>query len=733
MSTSSLFSQLSSTIDDFAPLSYAEFLKVASTLPCPCLDCNFSMPEDVVLKTDHHQQQLDSAWFLLLSITDDPHVALQINGNNGSFTNTDDHAHQHTHANGQIIRAAGHAASHRSLVAASAGAGLLGFPASMYAANTAWVDQSIPDPKPKSYNVISKHDQRFKSYNPSFNDRVSHKNQPLGDADKNNIPQVDRPFPIKTSQLRKERIISNKEQHILNGNSAAGGVIDPNTGSETFMDENGDYVHRPRRPTNPRTNWDWTKTPVGSAFSKPKPFVRIPSAGPTNQQMHAMNGNNKKKLKMGPHPRPKATVRKSPPKKKSVPKVPKVISKEKRLAQKYATFLKSPSYTPPRLGSSGSNPTNIIHGYFRQSFNMSAPIFAVTNATTCIAVLNPVLFNQFITSTNYICPFTVSFTQDGTIKPTIAGVTGNFFIGAYSNDAALKTQVIGTGTIDTSCPLGRFLGGSITIECRCPMATTAPPFMFGGSLPAYPASTSATNTINTSSQLTNYTANSIRNLPNTVDLPGFQASAVYVPNNNNALQFNSTACAYVSTNPNQIVSAIPYVGFVNCPTSAVVTITVSSWFEVQQNVATIAGGVVVDTADYGGWALGPKLSTEDIFDNLPNIRPVSTKVLSMGAKASSAGAGSIAALMAMNEAETHPPPPTLQQQLDILKAQISHLTVKVNDDEDEKYYEFEHTPQLDKSPNYKNLSKSTLDLAMSIKKTLTPGSATHKTAVFASP
>lgn len=535
---------------------------------------------------------------------------------------------------------------------------------------------------------------------------------------------------LKTPQLKKLRKITNKEQHAKNGNPS----------KWSWKPEHKDL--------NAETVWD--REAKGE-----NPAHIAMSMGPSNQEMHAYNGNppkmgprtkaqhakterkkirNAKKraetkaylrvIKSGSAPFPQNRPKKK--RNKGVREAGKIDSAEKRLALKYASFMKNPVFTPPRLGSTGNIPTNLIHGYFRTSYNMAAANNLV-NATTVIAYISPVMFKQFVTVDSFVSPVTVGFTTTNTAFPSAGGATGDYVMHPFTNDEAMKRQVNGSNNANWPNALARLVGGAITVECRCPMTTTAPPFLYGGLLTQFPATNDDLNTVALNKQLIHFSPNQIRSLPTTADVPGFSVSSVYQPDNAKNLEFNNIVARYCSSSntvgPKMQAAPIPYVGMVNCPTSAVITITASCWFEYQQ-ISFSDAGALYNTAEYSGWNKGPKLSTEDIFDHLPKIRSVSTRIIGMGAKASSA----TNPLSAFVER-----PPTkeinLLDEIKFLREQYEKLRLQIDEEEDEKYFDIEATPSLDKqdTPIYKGLSKSTIDLAMSLKKTLTPGSVTHKT------
>jgi len=154
-----------------------------------------------------------------------------------------------------------------------------------------------------------------------------------------------------------------------------------------------------------------------------------------------------------------------------------------------------------------------------------------------------------------------------------------------------------------------------------------------------------------------------------------------------------------------------------CPVTANVTVLVSAYFEVAQNSNNI---------NYqGGWSLGPRISTEDIFDNLPKINSVQPKAIALGTKNNS---NTMAPQMQLKQL-LEPPRESLENRFNNLLDQynslsntIKKLKIDIPNDED-----FEDEKYFQQSPQYKNLTKSTIDLALSIKDKLTPGSVTSKT------
>lgn len=684
-------------------ITFEEFIQEALLYPCPCEDCQDDLQFDTPDRAQQYLNQLLEIWETLITPSD---------GYDAPPTSPTNHQ---MHAiNGNIK--------------------------TPFVQDVADVINGFRD----AYNELPDIYERFRGRGKHSSEDAMHHykeyfaNHPSGKFFDAGTPEYEKWLStyekfLESSKLKKTKKITNKQQHTINGNlrsltkSQPKWEWKPNHGEQ----ENIDPV-------------DNTQELYEQLQSGNNPAQLVMSSGPSNKEMHAYNGNppkfgprtkaqheriQRKKIRNAKK-RAQTKIKKGRAPPQTRPKLPKGVKQaakieklEMKIARKYASFLRSPSFKPPRLGSSGNKPTNLVHGYFRKSYNMSAPYASVVNATCLTATINPVLFNQYISVSDYVSPIVVGFSTTPDIKPSTNNATANFELNNFYNVEALYRQVLGSNNVNTSNPLARYLGGSICIECRCPMTTTAPPFLFGGLLQEYTIST-AGDTIKKDSQLMTFTPAQVRNLPESDDKNGFVVSSVYQPCSANDLLFNRDCARYVNADPRQPPSPIPYVGMVNCPTSAVVTVTVSGWFEIMENV--YVDGNTVTTADYGGWDKGPKISAEDVFDNLPKIQSVTTRLLGMGTKSNMT---SMAALVAAREREEHPPQPSIYDELQILKKEISQLKLQIEEEEDEKYFEYEATQTLDKqeTPIYKNLSKSTIDLAINLKKSLTPGSVTNKT------
>jgi hypothetical protein len=463
---------------------------------------------------------------------------------------------------------------------------------------------------------------------------------------------------------------------------------------------------------------------------------QIRTLGPTNKEMHAINGNiqgpankgvsskenkkslrklarklNKTKKNVNVKKFFKTTIRKTKLP-RGVRRAGKIETAERRLASKYSSFLKNPVFRPPRLGSTGSNPTKLLHGYYEITFNMAAT--GLTNnlaATDLIVFISPKMFKFFSSPSSFSGPVNIGTAINSNSTFTNIAATSSIDCFDFTNVTPLKNET-GCTSSSTQNPLARFVGGHVSLRCRCPISTTAPPFMYGGLLPSQEITIGAGNTnADPSTQLNQLTSTQIRGLPSTAEITGMEGSVVYVPGSANDLVFNPFALTYNAANLPH--STIPYIGMTGCNTAANFTIVFSGWWEIMQTK---------DNAAYGGWSLGPKLSTEDIFDNLKRIKPVNSYALNQGAK-SNAGKISIAQMIA-------PPIKKPEEEFDQLKIQLKELNEKFRnltvdlDSEDEKYLSVSSPV----SPKYQSLSRSTIDLALQLKDKLTPGSVTSKTS-----
>lgn len=715
-------------------ITFKEFLQEALQYPCPCDFCQQETFEDTITSSQHQIESINNAWSDLFEDQEVNNYEPPLI----SPTNQEMHA---LNGNQQVHDAGNIEAINRQLAEAKDRLQQGAQPGEIFYKN-------IPDRFKKHFD-LGKLNWLYgiPDYLSGEPDKTPPTQKEIEDFSKILDPYMKIRLQArdKAVKLDKSKTITNKEQHATNGNEDIFGHGLMPDWQKTLKIIPNTKIRKPKTTPIP------TQVVYDEISRGVNPGKVATSLAPTNKEMHAYNGNprygprtkaqhqrkeRKKVRNVKKRAETKAYLKviksgigkfpQNRPKGKALKGAAKLESKEQKLAAKYSSFLKTPTYTPPRLGSSGNNPTNLIHGYYRGTFNMSEPFDAVTNATCLLASINPVMFTQFVDATLFSCPIIICATTTPDIVPTISNITGGFKVQSYLNETSMKTAVIGSTTSSTPNPLSRFLGASITLECRCPMTTTAPPFAFGGTLAEYPSKATNPETIDINSMLHNFKIGAVRNLPESLDIPGFNVSSVYVPNTANSLLFNTLTARNSGTAPLTPVAAVPYVGLTNCPTSAVVTISVSAWFEYQENITTNAGNSVT-TADFGGWNVGPKVSTEDIFDHLKRIKPTSNRVIGLGAKSNLATG--FTSLLQARAAEQQPPTLDLALEISKLKKQYEKLRIQIDEEEDEKYFDTEVTPTLDKqqTPNYSGLSKSTIDLAMSLKKSLTPGSVTNKT------
>lgn len=463
--------------------------------------------------------------------------------------------------------------------------------------------------------------------------------------------------------------------------------------------------------------------------------MRNQQTGPSNAEMHMYNGNIPQRpytKKFAAKMAKKAEKRKFKRKNKkgivinntiakSKPRVlkPKLDPKdsaEKKLAMRYLSFLKHPTTTPPRIGSSGKIPTKILHGYYEVTINMASPGFgtnsALVNATDVVVFLTPKMFSYYSSGQLFAAPISIGLATSGTVAFTNVGsggtATSTFGCPNFANFTALKNET-GATSSSSALPLTRFLGGHVSLSCKCPMATTAPPSVFGGLLPSSLCKFDSTF-MDPALQLNSFTNTEIRSLLcSTPDLPGMTISSVYAPATANQLQFDPNCCNYSGASFTPCYP-IPYACMTGCPTTSTITLYVSAYFEVQQTSANAA---------YGGWGVGPKLSTEDIYDYLPNFKTVSPIPQGLGAKANS-GTNSVMAQMRQLRA---PEPESVDSKIADLQNTFKSLKIQMDlidqirnseENEDEKYFDIPFVTET--LPPKPHLGR------------VTPGSVTSKTS-----
>jgi len=730
-------------------LTFEEFMLVADLLPCPCPVCLEGSGLTTVEYHAHYAQQVAQAWDLILNMSQDYPPPPN------SPTNAEMHAlngnlsHHHNSSYGDFVRAAGRGlmrgASEPDRFAAStlSGAGAIGG-GLLYTSF-----QNMAKPLAESY------EQFFGAKKKHAHTNISNKESHIANGNYDSMPNMSRRFKEIVDNTRKPHV------DVVNGKITVPPhrpYLPPSSKPKDQPTMKPPRTSRPIKPFPKPTVSDGSNTgippEVHAALGEkiPYPYTKpVPSSGPTNQEMHSYNGNPPKQMtlrqqKKSLRKRTKNNAKRSqtkaysrvirsgaapfplnrPKPSKAIRNAAKVDSREMRIARQYASFLKQPNFKPPRIGSTGSLPTKLLRGYYKVTINMAAPgigLNPVTNCTSLIAYLCPKVFPTASATVaqvpnTFSSPIVIGVAQDQNTQFTspagTATPTNSLALVDFANNLALNNEsgAISAGVV----PPARWLGAAISIECRCPVTTTAPPYLFGGLIPMDQAR-STTGYAALDSQLNQFTTNQLRNLPTSVDVPGMEVSSVYLPAASASFNFDSLIFAYGANNPVMGVSPIPYVGMMGCPTTASVTLHVTSWFEIQQTS---------NNMNYSaGWSLAPKVSAEDVFDHLPKIKNIQPRIVSIGSKQ---GNFSISEMLTTLN---HPPPPvtTVQDEIELLKKRLDHLSLKIDDEEDEKYFDTEHTPSLDhqNTPIYKGLSQSTLDLALSLKKSLTPGSVTNKT------
>lgn len=651
-----------------------------------------------------------------------------------SPTNADMHAyngnlsHQHHHGNGDFLRAAGQhlsrVADRHRLPLMLGQAGLL--PAGMLYSSMKNMAEPLAELREQVFGKTGPSNKEMHAYNGNFDvpgDSHGASRAPRIDNRKVDEAQKDRERNFKKPVKKQEPIVKKTERRKF---------------QEPHVDHDVHYS-KTQDPHHPNSN-----QPIGITAQLAELEHVNGVKGPSNKEMHATNGNiyvraqgpmtkteyerrqrkkakkQFKKGKKGVNIQIKNTIAKSNNKKKNTKTHIEKI--EKRIAKRYAQFLKQPSNPPPRIGSTGNMPTKLVHGYYKSTFSMAAPAFGVntvTNATDLLVFICPKLFGVFTDPNDFYRPIGIGFATGANtaFNSNAGGGAGSNTFGSpdFLNYSALINEC-GTSSSNNGMPMARWLGGSVSLECRCPMSTTAPPYIYGGLLPEDYADNGATNgtRVKSNKQLNQLTSTEVRNLPSSKEVEGFEISAVYVPDTPNSLQFDgfcASSNVTSTTGSGMSVTAIPYVGMSGCPTTATVTITVSSWFEMQQtpNNALYAAG----------WSLGPKVSSEDVYDNLPRINPVSNRSINYGSKRAGFTLSSF-----IDNLHKPIPQPDVHLELSKLSSQLNKLKLLIEEEEDEKYIS---TSPPD-TPVHHGLTQSTINLALALKDRITPGSVTSKTS-----
>lgn len=537
------------------------------------------------------------------------------------------------------------------------------------------------------------------------------------------------------------KVITNQEMHAQNGNIKHD-FGDQWKNAEKLIHSEDDIKHHNKSSTKFGDEWLKNAEKIISA--------KNPKKAPSNKEMHAINGNiygpknkgvkpktHKNQLKRlarkinkargrprGKMPKivinNKPAVAKSRGKSKWIKKETSQFKKEEAIAKRYTKFLQNPVYMPPLLGSTGETPVKLLHGFFETTINMASAL-GVANCTDFIAYLSPKMFGIYTSDNNYVSPVTIGVAINSTSPFLNTAGTSAMATFDFTNITALKAES-GAATSTTAIPLARYLGGHISVRCRCPMATTAPPFIFGGLLPSQAVSAANSLTVDTSKQLNALTNTTIRGMNSSVEIDGFEAGSVYFPSSSKALDFSQFVCQY--NNAYMDPTAVPYVGMTGCPTTASLTIICSAWFEVQQNATN---------QYYSGWRLGPKVSTEDVYDRLSHFKTANGISFNQGGKTNSGSSRTMFSVADYLQPVKKDP----EQELTALRLQLQDLNTKFDklsintdpgEEDDEKY--FTHSPE---STSYKSLSRSTIDLALQLKDKLTPGSVTSKASRIALP
>lgn len=345
--------------------------------------------------------------------------------------------------------------------------------------------------------------------------------------------------------------------------------------------------------------------------------------------------------------------------------VPRELKLVRSLASRYTISLKNPAIEPPRLGSSGETPTIMVHGYYVNTFTMG--IINSLQATEALAYISPRLF-QYSNASNQPTPLTVTIANSTSGLFNQSGVAALSALG-YTNEAAIYAS-LGMNNTTNDQPVGRMLSAAVSIDCRCP-GTTARPYMWGGLLPQNNTLSAYQDQSDISKQLQSYSSNNIRGFPSTVDVPGMTISARYFPKDATALNFSTVGTA---TTIQQVLlnGAIPYVGMSGCSAGTTFTVTASVYWEVQCQPNGNARA---------GYKLGPKASSEEIFNELKRFPSVSTQIQQIGAKVVDGSASTPQAMMMANAPHVEEETKTLAQKVMELEKKLSTLL------EEQKQYE----------------------------------------------
>jgi len=332
---------------------------------------------------------------------------------------------------------------------------------------------------------------------------------------------------------------------------------------------------------------------------------------------------------------------------------------------------------------------------------------AVPNATEFFAFITPSI--ETGSGTNFCAPimFGGATTPGGVFTSNTS--TASYGLTNVANSTALNNEV-GSNTPT------RLLSGHISLECKCSMVATAQPYIYGGLLPMAAPSVLLAATdpaaYNGTTSMLALNGGAIRNLTSSVDVAGMNVSTVYQPPSASTLNFNTMNATPPTTNGGYAIActSVPYVGVTGCPAGTTITLTVSLYWEVQSTQ---------NNMNYSGWSLGPRVSTEDIFDHLKRFPAVSSRVRGTGAKTDGTSSGEFVMAMAKLHPVSLPPTPEeiLEKRIKYLEDFISKTVITT-------------TPEVvvyqSDSDEDSEISKSTYDLARKLVKNVTKTSHERK-------
>lgn len=558
----------------------------------------------------------------------------QINGNNGSATNTDDHAnpHQHMSSNrheaesvGQFLRSAARGlrpSSHISDNLATQLSGMigLGLPAAWYASDSSPLTDK------------------------SGNDDLTH----------------------------EQWLARNKQKKQL-----VGVELNPGPQTSEYKIPFEDSIHRPQH--KPGTQWEWKKDPpmqpLVGVEPNPGPIKFNLTAGkshpPRKRKMQQRKYKQKQKQKERPVVvQPKVAVVKSNNNRVRA-KIPRELSLLRRVANQYARFLKSPHSMPPRIGSTGNNPTRFMHGFFIGTY----PFVNINSlpSTEFMAYLAPKFRTSGSVSTS-VAPLTVCFSNSPSINFQDA-----------TNSTITKVNYTNSAGFTSAVNNARLSGMSISIDCRCP-ATDKKPYVYAG-LWRNNDYVVAGDLANNANQISNLNSSQVRGSYTSVELTGMTASSVYLPGDTNNFKFST----YIANSNSDLINVpIPYVGMTGCSNNTTVSIYVTAWYELMSTTDAL----FTSAEDF---KVGPKIDANDLFNELPAMNPVSSKIISTGIRTTTGFQSSAMVPMLTTAVESS------DEKLARLENTVKQLTLKIEEDE-EKYISCDEPV----TPVHNSLSQSTI-------------------------